>query len=482
VRVLGDGQIAVANGKGQGSYPNPRGPNPSREIAYVHQGDVKVRTDQYVASLQTGTISFIAPPSDEVLGHFTDIVLANSPYRDDLIYGNIGDERQTYFASTPQHASPIQHAIYIIKENRTYDQVLGDMPKGNGDKSLTLFGEQVTPNLHKLANDYVLYDNFFENSDVSADGHNWASAAIAPDYTVKMWPSEYAHRVKVYGFEGGEPANTPPAGYLWGNALQAGLTVRDYGEWVSNLKKPDGDRQIEKANDPSLGANVDMNFRSFDLGYSDVDRAREFVREWKAFSEKGDAPNLSIVRLGNDHTAGIKAGALTPFALNADNDYAVGFLVDAVSHSKLWASTAIFIIEDDAQNGPDHVDSHRAPAWVISPYTRRGSVDSAMYNQMSLLRTIELLLGMRPLTQFDAGATPMFRSFSQTADTEPYSVVEPKVSLTDRNASSAPGASASARMDFDDADRVDDLQLNAVLWRAIKNTEPPPPVSSRFVR
>jgi Phosphoesterase family len=423
-------------------------------------------------------------PDDDQLAAFTRTVLDGSPYRDELIYGPITDAQDAYFARTEGHESPIKTVIYVIKENRTYDQVLGDMPKGNGDKALNLFGAQITPNLHQLASDFVLYDNFYENADVSADGHNWAAAAIAPDYTAKLWPSEYGHRSRVYDFEGGEPANTPPAGYLWDNALQAGLTIRDYGEWCTNipLKEVSGPRQIREVKDRNLAPYVDMNYRGFDLEYPDVERAREFIREWKEFEAQNRAPNMIILRMGNDHTQGTRAGALTPFSYAADNDYAVGMVADAVSHSKLWQSTAIFIIEDDAQNGPDHVDSHRAPVWVLSPYTRRGIVDSAMYNQTSVLRTMELILGMRPLTHFDAGARPMFASFSRQPDLRPYTAIPPKASLTDRNPGNGSGAVASARMDFSEADKIDDDELNDVLWRAIKHSDPPPPTRSAFTR
>jgi DNA-binding beta-propeller fold protein YncE len=225
-----------------------------------------------------------------------------------------------------------------------------------------------------------------------------------------------------------------------------------------------------------------MNYRGFDLEYSDIDRAHEFIREWKELDAKAQTPQLIIVRLGNDHTQGTAAGKLTPLSYAAQNDYAVGLLVDAVSHSKAWPSTAIFIIEDDAQNGPDHVDSHRAPAWVVSPFTHRGIVDSAMYNQTSVLRTIELIVGLRPLTHFDAGARPMFATFSQQLDARSYSAIAPKVSLTDRNPGKARGAEESARLDFSDADRADDDELNAILWRAIKHTDPPPPTRSAFAK
>jgi len=481
VRVLSDGQLVILSGKGLGSRPNPDGPNPGMR-ARATTGGGKV-ADGYVAHIQTGTAAFVPAITENRLADYTDTVLANSPYSDEMLDPKTQGEQDAFFSHTTAHASPIQHVIYIIKENRTYDQVLGDMDKGNGDKSLVLFGEQVTPNQHQLARDFVLYDNFYENGDVSAEGHNWASAAIAPDYTVKTWPNTYGDRNKEpYGYQGGEPANTPPAGYIWDNAIQAGITVRDYGEWAENLplNPASGARQIDRTNDPVLDSNIDMNYRSFDVQYPDIERAREFIREWKNFETQGQPPQLSILWLGNDHTEGLKAGALTPFAHVADNDYAVGMIVDAVSHSHFWNSTALFIMEDDAQNGPDHVDSHRAPVWVVSPFTRRGAVDSTMYNQAGLLRTIELIVGLRPLTHFDAGGRPMFAGFSREPDTRPYTVISPKVSLTERNPAKGAGATASARMDFSDADKVDDAALNAVLWRAIKHTDPPPPVRSAF--
>ena len=485
VRSLADGQLAIVNGKGLGSYANPRGPNPSVRAAPTHSGPNAPPQVEYVAHIQTGTVGFLPAPDEGQLQSFSATVVQNSPYSDDILYGPpSGDEQQVYFSSSENHPSPIKHVIYIVKENRTYDQVLGDIESGNGDKSLVLFGERITPNLHRIARDFILYDNFYENADVSADGHNWASAAIAPDYTVKMWPSEYGHRRQNYDFEGTEPANSAPAGYIWDNALQKGLTVRDYGYWSSNLplKAISGVRQIEKVHDPVLQNNTDMNYRGWDLEYSDVDRAKEFAREWKEFDAKGDAPQFMVVRMGNDHTQGTHPGALTPFAYVAQNDQAVGLLVDAVSHSKLWESTAIFIIEDDAQNGPDHVDSHRAPAYVISPYTRRGVVDSNMYNQTSILRTMELILGLRPMTHFDAAARPMFATFSRQPDTRPYTVIAPKTSLTERNDQNAPGAQESRRMDFSEPDLVDDDELNSVIWRAIKHSDPPPPTRSAFAR
>ncbi|MBV8807615.1 MAG: bifunctional YncE family protein/alkaline phosphatase family protein [Acidobacteriaceae bacterium] len=482
VRTLGNDQLVIVNGKGLGSRANPHGPNPTMRPETAHKGPIAPPTVEYVAHIQTGTVGFVPVPSEPELAQYTRTVLEGSPYRDEMVYGPITDEQEGYFSRTQGHESPIKHLIYIIKENRTYDQVLGDMAKGNGDKSLNLFGEKITPNLHELAREYILYDNFYENADVSADGHNWASAAIAPDFTMKLWPNNYGHRDKTYAFEGGEPANTPPAGYLWDNALQSGLTVRDYGEWVSDLatRAGPGERQIREVRDPMLAQHTDMNFRSFDLEYRDVDRAKEFIKEWQQFEQQGDAPQLTILRLGNDHTEGTRPGAWTPFVYVADNDYALGMVVEAVSHGNFWGSTAIFAIEDDAQNGPDHVDSHRAPVWVISPYTRRGVVDSTMYNQTSVLRTIEGILGLHPMTHFDAGARPMFGSFRRDADTKAYTAIAPKISLNDRNPAHGPGAEASRKMDFSEADLADDDELNDVLWRAIKHSKPPAPVRSAF--
>ncbi|MDQ2712235.1 MAG: beta-propeller fold lactonase family protein [Acidobacteriota bacterium] len=381
VQAVTDDQLAVVNGKTpDGKYPEER-----------------------------GAVEFLASPATpDDLRAMTETALDNSPYRDQMIYGAVADETEAYFAKTQEHPSPIQHVIYVIKGSQTYDSVLGDLAKGNSDKSLVRFGESITPNLHKLAREFVLYDNFYSNGDAVADGQNWATAAIAPDYTAKLWASAQAGRSKISDFEGGEPANTPPAGYLWSNALQAGLTVRDFGEWTS-------DSQI----DPSLANHTDRNFGGVDPNRKDTDRANEFIREWKSFDANGQAPQLSIVRLSNDEAP---HGAAPIQVSVIDNDNAIGLLAEAVSQSKLWPSTAIFIIQA-APNGLDHIDSHRTPTWVISPFTRRGSVDSTMYNQVGVLRTIELILGLRPMTHFDAGARPLFGSFSSRTDNTPFSAV-----------------------------------------------------------
>ncbi len=332
---------------------------------------------------KSGSAEFVPPRNDEQLMAFSKTVLESSPYSDDLLYGPPTDEQQSYFASREGHASPIQHVIYVIKGPGHYDA-------------------RTSPNLHQLAREYVQYDNFVTNGETEAEGQNWVSAAIAPDYSVKLAPAFSSHRSKVYNFEGGEPANTPPAGYLWNNALQAGISIRDYGHWTSNvpLKSVTGGKQIAAVNDAALTPYVDMNYRGPDAGYTDVERAREFIREWKDFDAKGQAPQLMIVRLSG--------GA-------ADTDQAIGMLAEAVSQSKLWPSSALFAMESHA---PD-----RTAAWVISPYTHRGAVEHTLYNQMSVLRTIELIVGLRPMTQFDAGAPAMFASFSRQPDARPYSLL-----------------------------------------------------------
>ncbi len=468
VRALPSGGLVVLNGKGVRSYPNPNGPDPTKRAAPMYQGDPGTGPG-YAPYMQTGTASWIDPFTSDQLAAWTGAALANSPYRD----------------SKMEETSPlpaIEHVIYIVKENRTYDQVLGDMKEGNGDASLVLFGENVTPNLHKLAREFVLLDNFYVNSDVSADGHNWSTAAIAPDYVEKLWPNEYAGRRRLYDFEEQDPASLPPAGYLWTNAAAAGISIRNFGYMVDN--KPDaanGSEQIAAVRDPVLAKVTNRMYRGFDLTYPDVERAKVFLGELGEYEKSGNMPRLIVMRMGNDHTNGIAAGRLAPLSLAADNDYAVGMLVEGVSKSRFWASTVICVLEDDAQNGPDHVDSHRSPAFLISPWVKRHAVDGTMYNTTSMLRTIEFLLGLQPMTQFDAGARAMTASFQRQPDPAPYTAEKPRIPLDQRNPDS-PAARASAHMDFDEADQNDDDALNDMLWRAIRKDAPPPPVRSYFSR
>ncbi len=408
-RAMDDGRLVVLNGRGVGSVPDSRGPAPR------------------------GTMSVIEPLDDEQLEKHTATVLKNSAYKDAKLLG-VQPIEPNPVPVRPGEPSPIEHVVYIVKESSAYDRVLGDLGKGEGMARLALFGEQVTPNHHKLAREFVLLDNFYVNGDTSADGHNWSASAIAPDYVQKMWQNSYAERRQHYDYEGGEPAAYPPAGYLWTNAAAAVIPMRNYGWWASNLPKAAQDgTQIKDVHDPILKPVTNMYYRAFDPDYPDVERAKVFLRELVQFEQQGTMPRLIFMRLGNDRTSGAAPGKIAPRAAMADNDLALGIVVEAVSKSRFWPRTAIFVTEDDAQNGPDHIDSHRSPAFVISPYTRRESIDSTMYNTTSMLRTMELILGLKPMTHFDAAARPMFAAFSNKPDNKAYDAERARISLEDRN-------------------------------------------------
>jgi DNA-binding beta-propeller fold protein YncE len=403
--VVAVADISEDRGRVEGFIPSGWYPTATRMLP---DGRVLILNGRGVTA-QTGTLSVIDPLTDESLDKYTETAMSLTPYRDaQLDAASAGD---SVIVSRPERPSPIQHVIYIIKENRTYDQVFGKLGKGNGDPSLTLFDESAAPNHYKLAREFVLFDNFYVNGDESADGHNWAMAGIAPDYTQRMWPNQYAHRSSYYAFEGGEPANAPPAGYIWSNAIAAGLSVRDYGEFVENKKQagPDG-IQVARVTDPSLQEIVNMRYRGFDPDYPDVERAKVFLDDVKQFESSGQMPQLMIVRLGND-------GIDRTFT---DNDSALGMIVQGVSSSRFWGSTAIFVTEDGAGNGMDHVDAHRSIVLAISPFTHRGAIDSSMYNQVSVLRSVELILGLRPMTQFDAAARPLTAAFTGASNAVPY--------------------------------------------------------------
>lgn len=478
IRVAADGRLLVLNGKGVHSYANPQGPNPLTRAEPPHEG---TRSPDYVGRIQTGSLSMIPAPDDEALAKYTESAESDSPYRDDRLDG-VAAPQGSPIPGRPGGPTPIQHVLYIVKENRTYDQVLGDIDKGAGDPSLVLFGEQVTPNEHKLARDFVLLDNFYVNGDVSADGHNWSTAAIAPDYVQKLWPNSYAKRRRLYDYEGGEPAGLPASGYIWTNANAHGVSMRNYGYFCTNKPTAGADGvQVQAVRDPILARSTNMRYRAFDLNYPDVSRANVFLADLAEFERSGEMPKFLIMRLGNDHTYGAQPGKLSPLSLAADNDYALGLIIEGLSKSVFWKSMAVFVVEDDAQDGADHIDSHRSPAFVISPWTRRGIVDSTMYNTTSVLRTMELILGLNPLTHYDAGATPMFAAFSPAPVLTPWEAEKPRTPLDRRNPA-AQAALSSDKWDFSEADQIDDDALNAELWRAIRGTDPPAPVRSFFSR
>jgi len=473
VRVTPDGRkLLVANGRGILPKANPLGPQPGR--------DSTNRTVQYIGGLYKGTLAIVDLPARGKLEHSLKTWTADTYRCSPLLAGaKVGAPRE---ASNPVpgvlgEKSPIKYCLYIIKENRTYDQVLGDLPQGKGDPTLCLFPEAITPNHHKLAREFVLLDNFYVNSEVSADGHEWTMGAYATDFVKKMWPLAYGHNGSdkyPYPSEGNFDIAAPVRGYLWDRALEAGVSFRSYGEFVGNGKTP---ADPGKSKVKSLAGHYDPYYRSFDLTYPDRKRAERFISELKRFEAEGDMPRLQILRLPNDHTHGTTAKMLTPTALVADNDVGLGMVIEALTKSKFWPELAIFVLEDDAQNGSDHVDAHRSPAFVISPYTRKGSVDSTMYSTTSMLRTIELILGLKPMTQFDAAATPMFRCFQANPDTTPYTAVAPGVNLDERNGVAAWGS--DLKLNFAEEDAADDLLLNEMVWRSIRGNDSPMPAPVR---
>ncbi|HYV39183.1 MAG TPA: alkaline phosphatase family protein, partial [Gemmataceae bacterium] len=358
----------------------------------------------------------------------------------------------------------------------------GDIKEGNGDPTLCIFPEKITPNAHKLAKEYVLLDNFYVEAEVSADGHEWSMGAFCTDFVKKAWPLNYRGGKKVpFPAEGTHDEIARPAGgYLWDRCAEAGVSYRSYGEWVDNgktLKEP------AKARVKALEGHIDPWYRGWDLDYSDIDRAEQFIKELHEFEKTGKFPQLSILRLPNDHTSGTRAGKLTPTAMVAENDLALGMIVEAISKSMFWNETAIFVIEDDAQNGSDHVDAHRTVALVVSPYTKHGHVDSTMYATSSMLRTMELILGLQPMSQYDAAATPMYNAFQPKADLRTYAHIVPSTDMKAVNKKTDFGADLSEKMDFSREDAADDFLLNEVIWRSVMGADSPmpPPVRAAFV-
>lgn len=458
VMALKDNTVLVLNGKGGRSLANPQ--------------------KQYIASLFDGSLSIFLLPDEKKLAEYTQQVFKNTPYKQASLL------KAAYIGESPVprevgQPSPIKHILYIIKENRTYDQVFGDMPEGNGDSSLCLFGETVSPNHHKLAKEFVLLDNFYVNSEVSADGHNWSTAAYATDYVEKTWPAQYGGRGGRYDYEGDQPTATPKAGYMWTLCAQKGVSFRMYGEFVdagASEGKPG------KPRDPGIGKNFAPYYRGWDLDYSDVERFKAWEKEFAEFERNGNLPRLCVMHLPNDHTAGTRKGALTPKAYMAQNDYALGLIVERITKSSYWKELAIFVVEDDAQDGPDHVDAHRSVGLVISPYVKRHSVDHTLYSTASMLRTIELILGLPPMSQYDAAATPMFNAFTTKAELSPYIVEKPRIDLSEKNKAGSYGESLMEKFNLRRQDAVPDRTFNEIVWRSVKGTPMPAPRYSIFSR
>jgi YVTN family beta-propeller protein len=481
VAATPDGKnLLVGVGKGNQTKANPiERAKVEAKSASGAADTYRSRRYPYIGTTLSGALSIVPMPDEKELSRLTEIVYRNCPYSDKLL-SDAPHPEKTAIPTKVGEPSPIKHVLYIIKENRTYDQVFGDLSRGNGDPSLVMFGREVTPNHHKLAEEFVLLDNLYCNGHVSADGHPWSTMAYNTDYIARNWALTYSSRAGIHDDDEGHLANAP-SGYLWDACARAGLSYRSYGEYGRRVSEPDGSVRMEGAV-PGLVGHMCPDYgvsRVRGHRVRDTDNADTFIREFREFEEKGTLPRFMVMSLGEDHTTGTRPGTFTPRACVASNDLALGRIVEAVTHSKSWPETAIFVIEDDAQNGPDHVDAHRTVGLVISPYTKRKSLDSNQYSTVSMIRTIELILELPPLSQYDAAARPMFASFTDKADLTPYTPEEPRINLDEVNAPTAYGADRSMRMDFDEYDRIDDFELNEILWRSIKGKDAPVPPAVR---
>jgi hypothetical protein len=521
--AFADNELMIGSGKGQGTGPNASAPDPES------RNTRSKKNWKYIGELTYGSVACLKEKEimSNLVAYFAQVM------RDNLVEES---QPRINFRNNGHDGSPIHHVIYIIKENRTYDQLFGDLEVGDGAPSLAMFGEEITPNHHKLARQFGVLDNFYDSGEISGNGHVWSTAAITSDYTEKIWPINYRNNQRTYDFEGvvnGEypllqhiaDVDEPSTGYLWANAARAHLRYRHYGEYIntewctepgwvnspastgtttmpcrkksiaSGKPLPEGigatpgkaspwpwaipliARNV--ATKPELVDHFDPNFADFRLDYPDQFRADEFLREFSGFvsaRQRGDEaqelPNLVVMRLPNDHTYGARAGMPTPQASLKDNDLALGRVVEAVSHSPYWDDTAILVLEDDAQDGPDHVDAHRSIALLISKYAPRGPkphVEHGFYTTVNMIRTIEDLLGLPPMSHNDAQASPISSPFSGYGDQPAFEADrrhENDGSLFEANPADTKSAKQSAMLDFSKEDKADPAKLNAILWRA----------------
>jgi YVTN family beta-propeller protein len=468
VKIIGN-KIFVSNGKGFSSMANPFGPNPVRKEGEVmwHGSDTSSK-EQYIGSLFKGTMSIIAVPSEKQLSVYSQVVYRNTPYTKEKEKVS-GGEAGNPIPMKVGEKSPIKYVFYIIKENRTYDQVLGDVKEGNGDPSLVLFGEKITPNQHKLAKEFVLLDNFYVDGEVSADGHNWSMGAYATDYLEKHWPTNYGDRGGNYDAEGTREIANNKNGFIWDHCKRNKVTYRTYGEFADDYK----------ANIPVLEHHFCPYFTSWDQKVRDTTRFYQWRREFDSLLEANAVPQFNSLRFINDHTEGLQKGRPTPYAHVADNDWAVGLFIEHLSKSKIWKESAVFVVEDDAQNGPDHVDAHRTTAYVAGGFVKRGFVDHTMYSTSSILRTIELILGMPPMTQYDAAAESMWRCFGSTTNQTPFISVPARIDITEKTMVTNEWQQRSEKFNFAKEDAVPDLEFNMVLWYGLKGDHVPFPAPKR---
>ena len=463
--------LLVLSGKGHGTAPNPRGPNPLHHLAAESRDYTLGQTN---GSLMTTTLANAGP---SVLAPLSSRVATAQGW------STLASRR----AASPARYPPFTHVIYVIKENRTYDQVLGDLSIGDGDSALVFFPRPVSPNHHALAQRFGAFDRFFTNAEVSADGHNWSTAAYASDYVEKTVPSNYSGRGRTYDYEGtnrgfglanipDDDVNEPGRGYLWDAAERAKVSLRNYGEFV--VRDNRSGHPVYRGNKPFLATHTSPDYPGFDLDIRDSARVDVWLKEFAEDVRTGSMPQLEIVRLPNDHTAGASAGKPTPRVYMADNDLALGRMVEALSRSAFWKNTVIFVLEDDAQNGPDHVDSHRSPMLAISAYSPRGVVHR-WTNTSDVIATIGEILHLGPLSQFDFYGRPLRDIWMALPDLAPYTALVPAVDMSEKNPARGVGAAASARLDLSGEDRADENSFNRILWRAIKGSTSPYPGTTR---
>jgi YVTN family beta-propeller protein len=477
VAVAQDGKtLLIGVGKGNQTKANPIEKKSKYDKTIP---DYRRLPFPYIGTTLSGALSIVDVPDEKQLAKYTAIVYRNCPYSDTLLTASPHPDK-TVIPSKPGDPSPIKYIIYIIKENRTYDQVFGDIKEGNGDPSLVMFGEKVTPNHHKMAREFVLLDNLYCNGQVSRDGHPWSTMAYHTDYIARDWHLTYSGRKGVDDDDDWHLSNAP-SGYLWDACNRAGLSYRSYGEYGKQVSSGDGAYKMD-ARVPGLVGHICPDYgitKANGKHMRDTENVELFLKEYREFEKADKMPRFIVMSLGEDHTTGTKPGTYTPQACVASNDLALGRLVEAVSRSKYWKETAVFVIEDDAQNGPDHVDAHRTVGLVISPYTKRRTVDCTQYSTVSMIRSFELILGLSPLSQYDAAARPMYASFTDKADLTPYTHEPARINLDAKNTENSYGAKRSSRMDFSDYDLANDFELNEILWRSIKGVDAPIPPTVR---
>ena len=466
--------LYISSTKGEAGHPSLKGP--TSPLASNFGGDETIKTLQR-SSVERLPLARLK----EQLAGWTKTVFANTPYNDALLAEARPPAGPTIMPSKVGAGSPIKHIIYIIKENRTYDQVYGDLPRTNGDPRLAIFGRRITPNQHAMAEQFAAFDNCYADGDVSQDGHSWANAAYATDQNEKSWPANYGGHSQA---QNRSMAYMPSSGYLWDAARRKGLTYRSYGEYATRASTGEPMSSVPGAN--GLVGHVSPNYLQNRV--RDTDNAKVFLDEFAQYEANFDSrdpekrlPNYIVMSMQENHTHGTDPKSFTPRAMVANQDVALGQMLERLTHSRYWPQMAVFIMEDDAQDGPDHVDARRTACLVISPYIRRGIVDSTLYTTSSMVRSIELLLGMPPLSQYDAAATPFYAAFGTTIDLAPFKGLPAQWDVNEMNAPKAYGARESARMDFAEADTAPMHRLNEIIWKSVKGADlPMPPPVHRY--